>query len=267
MSSRPDRTPHPWRRYLRFSVRGLIVVVLVVGAGLGWIVHQAHVQRDAVAAIKKAGGSVYYDWEWRIGKPIPGGRPWAPSWLVDLIGPDYFGHVTHVTLRGPPGPTDATLAHVGRLTRLQALLDDSSSASDTGLVHLKGLTKLSDLWLNDTQVTDAGLLHLKGMTNLSSLSLDGTQVTDAGLVHLKGLTNLSDLWLNNTQITDAGLVHLKGMTNLTTLVLSGTRITNEGLADLMRLTTLSQLYLADTQVTDAGMNELKRALPGLTIHR
>jgi hypothetical protein len=48
--------PHSWRRYLRFSVRGLIVFVVVVGAGLGWIVHQAHVQRDAVAAIQGAGG-------------------------------------------------------------------------------------------------------------------------------------------------------------------------------------------------------------------
>jgi hypothetical protein len=53
-----DPIPRPWRRFLRFSVRGLIVLVLVVGAGLGWIVHPAHVQRDAVAAITMAGGLV-----------------------------------------------------------------------------------------------------------------------------------------------------------------------------------------------------------------
>jgi hypothetical protein len=52
-----------WRRYLRFSVRGLIAVVLLFGVGLGWIVRQAHIQRDAVAAIKWA-GVVHYDWEW-----------------------------------------------------------------------------------------------------------------------------------------------------------------------------------------------------------
>jgi hypothetical protein len=54
---------HPWRRHLRFSVRGLIGLVLVIGAGLGWIVRQAHIQRDAVAAIKKADGVVRYDWQ------------------------------------------------------------------------------------------------------------------------------------------------------------------------------------------------------------
>ncbi len=53
-----DPAPHPWRRFLRFSVRGLIVVVLGIGAGLGWIVREAHIQRDVVAAIKNAGGLV-----------------------------------------------------------------------------------------------------------------------------------------------------------------------------------------------------------------
>jgi hypothetical protein len=79
MSSQPDPVPHPWRKYLRFSMRGLIVVVLVMGAGLGWIVHQAHVQRDAVAAALKTGGAVSYDREKRDGTTIPGGEPWAPT--------------------------------------------------------------------------------------------------------------------------------------------------------------------------------------------
>ena len=43
----------PWRRFLRLSVRGLIVLVLVIGAGLGWLVRSAHIQRDAVAAITR----------------------------------------------------------------------------------------------------------------------------------------------------------------------------------------------------------------------
>ena len=75
-----------WKRFLRFRMRGLLVFVLVIGAGLGWIVRDAHVQRDAVAAIQAAGGKVMYDWEWSDGKYIPGGKPWAPRWLVDRIG-------------------------------------------------------------------------------------------------------------------------------------------------------------------------------------
>ncbi len=51
MSSGP--VSRPWQRFLRFSVRGLIVLVLVIGAGLGWIVRSAQVQREAVAAIER----------------------------------------------------------------------------------------------------------------------------------------------------------------------------------------------------------------------
>jgi hypothetical protein len=86
----------PWRTYLRFRVRGLIVFVLVMGAWLGWTVRGARIQREAVAAIEKAGGSVCYDWQLRNRSGIPVGGPWAPRSLVDLIGVEYFGHVVAV---------------------------------------------------------------------------------------------------------------------------------------------------------------------------
>ena len=106
-------------------------------------------------------------------------------WLVDLIGTDYFGHVAVVDFRGVSTATDATLAYVGPLTRLQWLTVNHASVSDAGLVHLKGLTNLSVLGLDGTQVTDVGLVHLKGLTRLSNLGLDGTQATDAGMNELK----------------------------------------------------------------------------------
>ena len=49
----PDQTKpvaRPWRRFLRFSVRGLIVLVLVIGGWFGWVVRSARIQREAVAS-------------------------------------------------------------------------------------------------------------------------------------------------------------------------------------------------------------------------
>ncbi len=77
-----------WPSYVRFSVRGLMVLVLVIGAGLGWLVRSTRIQREAVAAIRDAGGSVKYGWERNNGCDIRGGKPWAPTWLVDLMGVD-----------------------------------------------------------------------------------------------------------------------------------------------------------------------------------
>jgi Leucine-rich repeat (LRR) protein len=193
---------------LRFSVRGLIVVVLVIGAGLGWIVREAHIQRDAVAAIKKSGAGVAYSWAWRDGNNIPGGEPWAPRWLVDFIGVDYFSHVTVVVCHYKPGAPDAAIAEIGRLTQLEHLNLSASPVTDAGLVRLKGLTKLSVLGLAGTQVTDAGLAHLKGLTNLNYLDLSGTQISDAGLLDLKGLTKLSTVDLRGTQVAAAGMNEL-----------------------------------------------------------
>jgi hypothetical protein len=149
----------PGRRFLRFSVRGTIVVVLLVGGWLGWIVRGSRIQREAVEAIEKAGGTVMYNWEYSNGTMVPAGNPWAPTWLVNLIGVDCFGHVTSVSLSQTGNGT--TYAQVERLTRLERLNLLTSSLDYSGLAHLKGLTKLSSLELANTQVTDAGVKQLQ----------------------------------------------------------------------------------------------------------
>ena len=68
------------------------------------------VQRDAVDAVKKAQGFVIYDLDLTNSGPNPspdswvpewlgGGKSWAPKWLIDRVGVDYFGTVIEATLR------------------------------------------------------------------------------------------------------------------------------------------------------------------------
>jgi hypothetical protein len=205
-----------WRRPFRFSVRALVVVVLLIGAGLGWIVRQAHVQRDAVAAIMSAGGSVEYDWEWSDGKFVPRGKPPAPRWLLALVGVDYFGHVTSVGLNSSSSTDDRATSFVAPLTQLQSLYLRGSSFGDAGLMNLKGLARLSVLDIRETHVTDAGLATLKGLTSLSELHLSGTLVTDVGLANLKGLKKLYLLHVPGNKVTDVGVNELRrALPNLT----------------------------------------------------
>jgi hypothetical protein len=259
--------PGRWQRFLRFSVRGLIVLVLVIGAGLGWLARSARVQREAVAAIKSARGSVAYDWAFYNGRIIRNAKPWGPRWLVNFIGVDYFGHVTAVRLVTSSTKINEPIVHVGRLTELQRLDLVSRSIRDADLSHLKGLTMLSRLNLHMTRITDAGLVNLKALNNLSELWLDGTQLTDAGLVHLKGLTKLTKLDLSYTRVSDGGMTHLIGLANLSELGLAATEVTDAGLARLKGLTKLSKLDLSNTRVSEVGVNELQQTLPSLTIIR
>ena len=217
-----ESSPKSWRRCLRLSVRGLVVVVLVIGSLLGWVVHRAHVQRDAVAAVQAAGGNAIYEWEFKDGMFLPVSkhvRPWAPKWLVDLIGVDYFSYVVFVDLskRG----SDAELTHVGNLSRLECLSLYRTPVTDTGLAQITKLTQLKALALGWTRVTDAGLMHLRGVRRLEELWLQDTQVTDAGLVHLRSLTGLWRLNLHGTQVTDQGVENLRRA--LPSLIIEGLR--------------------------------------------
>jgi hypothetical protein len=42
-----------------------MILVLIIGGWLAWMVRRAQLQRNAVEAIVRGGGSVEYDWEWR----------------------------------------------------------------------------------------------------------------------------------------------------------------------------------------------------------
>jgi hypothetical protein len=100
---RDKRIGKPWQRYLRISLRGLIVLVLVIGSGLGWIINRAKVQRDAVAVIERAGGSVKYQWDWKDEGPNSSGKPRWARWLLDYIGPNYLAHIAAVGEWDKPG--------------------------------------------------------------------------------------------------------------------------------------------------------------------
>jgi hypothetical protein len=183
-------SPRPARRDLRhrfrLSVRGLLVLVLLTGCGMGWlarVVRTGQAQRRSVAAVYQAGGWVLYDTDWDARQAALSWKPRWPRWLVERLGVDYCANVVFINLhdRG----TDAVLAHVGRLTHLKQL-------------HRPG-----------PAVTDAGITHLGQLRDLQFLSLDGTQVTDDGLAQLKGLRALKWLKLTKTKVTALGVDKLR----------------------------------------------------------
>jgi len=189
MRAEPSR--RIWWRWARVSLRAMMILVLALGAWLGWLTHCARIQRDSVAAITRSGGLVFYDEQsW---SPLAGecGRLLRTNWLVDLIGVDYLSHVTEVAL--DHRATDSDLMLIGRLSRLERLSISDSSITDAGLRHLRGLRTLRQLFLHSTPISDGGLAHLNSMGRLQLLTLVDTKVTDAGLPYLRGLRCLQEL--------------------------------------------------------------------------
>ena len=246
----------------RFSLRTLLMVVLLLTFPMGWFagkIRRADQQRQAVRMIEKAGGRVSYE---REGFGIAVTERLTPVWLGRLMGADFFADVNGVFFPLSDEIDDALVEYVTGLKKLTALKLNSTQVTHVGLMSLSELKRLELLDLSCTRLNNAGLDHLRNLTNLRALNLSHTRVTDAGLVHLREFTRLEDLWLSNTRVTDAGLQHLRPLTTLHSLQLSVTQVTDAGLRHLEGLTGLESLGLNHTEVTDAGLESLQ-ALPRL----
>jgi hypothetical protein len=255
-----------WRRLLRISVRGLMAFVLLVGGGLGWVIHRAHVQRDAVAAIRRVGGEAAYNWEWSNGSPVtPRSKPPWPDWVRRILGPDFLDTVTFVRLMGPQCD-DESLRAACRLPWLEELTVLNSSATDEAAEGIRYLTnlRLLDFRLNPG-VTRRTLRHIGALGELRTLTLSfklfPVPATDEDMAFLRRLTKLQHLNLYTANLNDGWLVYLEGLTNLKSLHLTETSMTAEGLDHLKGLSSLTAiLNLHGTVFTLTGPNMTKAEL-------
>lgn len=247
--------PRPSRRLFRTSTRGLMLLVLVIGVLMGWMVNRARVQRDGVAAVRRAGGSIRFLHQYDYGQYVDGTLS-LYEWLWSFGGVDSFD--TALAVVCPSSIVDADLIAVGRLRRPESVeLREAAAITDEGLRHLSGLSGLKHLGMSRTQVTSRGLAHLARLTTLESLNLNGTQVDGDGLKHLRGLTILQSLDLSGTRVDGAGLKHLRGLVRLKELHLGGTRVDGPALAHLRGLVHLQRLDLDGTRVDGAAMEHLR----------
>ena len=245
-------------RRLRLSLQMMMLAVLIFGGGLGWYIAKAKRQAQTVAAIRRAGSQVSYDWEYRDGKELgPNAKPPWPDWLIQHLGPDYLGNVTQIyhtqfieglTENRDGVLDDALAARIGELSRLETLdFGMDETFTDARLSRLSGLKRIRHIYLSGSGVTVAGLVHLKGMTLLEEAELSHMPIRDDDLAILSGMTNLKKLYLPSDLLTDDGLAHLAELTNLKTLGFYSTAkpstITSRGLAHLASLHHLEVLII------------------------
>ncbi len=155
------------RRRLQFTLRGMLLLMLVVSVVLAILAKGAERQRRAVAAILATGGRVIYDDHAAERATLPAvldertSGPKSAPWLRQLIGDDYFRNVVDVTFGGEA--TDESLSVCRDLPKLQRVtLSVCKNVTDRGLSQLHDHTELKEIHVFFTYgVTETALTAFK----------------------------------------------------------------------------------------------------------
>jgi hypothetical protein len=260
---------------LRFSLRGLLVVVTILCVALAWRLQRAKLQRQAVLALRDAGGWVYYDYQQYDPKTCKFDKeatPWEPEWLQAQVGVDFFHDVEAVNMsfhgqgivrRDEKAPDPDIARHLEHLPHLRFIGLTAGACNDDGMRYVGQLRSLEVLLFWDApQITDAGAAHLTNMPSLRCLGMGSSQVGDRGLATIARLPRLEDLSMQCNNVTDEGLTALAGNSRLKDLWIGGldkrpSRITNAGVLHLTKLSSLQELDLQYTHVTLEGLSPLQ----------
>jgi Leucine-rich repeat (LRR) protein len=268
-----------WR--FQFSIRSLLLLTLAVAIPSSWLaveMQKARENADIVESITKLGGKIGYEYDICIdGKLIHFAETYAPAWLRQALGDDFFSDITSIIISGSHANdqniqklkglkcvrnlelsntmiSDNGLKVIDQMTRLKWLDIHGNNITDNALINIEALHKLKSLNLSQTKITKDGIKHLDGLPQLSKISFFQTNIAGVKLHSLKTLRNLD---LRETQIGDSELQYIKGMNQLVKLNLGGNNITDEGLKHLAELNGLQSLNLANNHVSDSGLKYLE----------
>lgn len=257
------------RRWFRFSMRSLLLLVALLAVPLAWKVNRVHHQRAVVAEVMSNGGMISYSddpYSLRLRGVVRASTP-NLSWWRSWLGDDYFVDVVGVILTGST-VGDATLARIATLPNLERLDIYSNKITDDGLKPLASHRKLKELTLSSPHVTDKGLRHLTGLTALEELSIGLNLVGETQLDQIAILRQVTSLNIDGMQslvgpygIADDELEQISKLDNLRRLHLSGSSITDAGLAHLHRMKNLESVSIHRTDASIDGISSLHKALP------
>ncbi len=249
----PSSPEKPRLRWYQYSLRTLFLLTLIVCLFMSWYavkVKKAMAQKKAVEAILAADGAVAYDFEFdQQGNATKGVKGHGPTWLRDLLGPDYFDTVVHVQVKSAKG-----MEGVSGLVSLRSLRINVPPGAGDPLRYLQDIDGLEELDISGC-VTDAGLDHIRGLRHLRRLTLSWlgparglgkeNEITGSALAALKSCPALRELIVENCELPAAALGQIETLTQLEKLNISDINSGGPLVFHINKLTALRELVLSN----------------------
>ncbi len=167
-------------RRLRFSLRGLLVLVTISALVCGMKVNQARKQKHIVAVLEDEGAEVRYAYQFGANnrlKFIPNARR---PWLARFVGDDLCAPVVEVRAR-PAADGEDIARWAGKLSKLRVLsMEEAYLLKDKDLHHLSEHRQLLRLYLGHTDITDGSVPYLCSLQQLRVLDVQHTHITREG---------------------------------------------------------------------------------------
>jgi hypothetical protein len=283
--------PKSLRRWRQFSLRAILLVILLVA--LGMLILREYLkpywrQQATMALVERLGGNC---------QTAEAGVRWLRVFgalhnvsavnLAACDAPDAYVSdlaelpAIELLIVGGPAFGDEHARRLHRLRTLRCLILDSTSVSDDGIAALREVLDTTEVHASQRRAIAAlqplGVLQrlpnaaparLRGLvgdewfeeaTTFESRFLASPLFCDHDMDYVKGLSRLVNLHLVGARLTDAGLEKIERLGQLKLLNLCGTHVTDAGLKNLKSLPQLRELWLDDTDVTDAGLEHLRTA--------
>jgi hypothetical protein len=267
-----------WRRAgydFRYSLRGLLLSIVIVAIPLGWLARQIHDwQREQFWIGELADVNVSLASEDSVCDQL------AISFAGDVVEPSHFPGWLRRLWPDDKWPIFHRVQQIKiecwanlRKRPFEPVLEDALRAMthvrhisferDCGfkIIDPTAFSNVEQLEIGD-DIDDDTLRTIATFPALRSLTISGDGITDEGLARLAECRSLKEISILSSRITDAGLASLSKCSGLESLQLHASSVTDAGVAQLARLPNLRFLSLYDTQITDAAIDIIAK-LPAL----
>lgn len=176
-------TARSGRRWLQFSLRGVLCVLALCAAPVGWYAQYIWPQQRAVNEVLQTGGSVGYDIFVSTDALACFPRQRSVQGKESHVWLDFRHHVV-VADAYDTGDPHGICRRLAELPKLNALVLSGKRFDDEALEPIGRITELWDLDLGQTSISDQGVQRLARLSKLELLALPAS-ISDASLEQLQ----------------------------------------------------------------------------------